>query len=923
MRYQDRLLKLCPPPRPLLGQFVAREMEGLVLYFDSEEVLRALRAMELAGADLAGTQAALALCRLAPLHHRAAYLPSATPVQSRLMDSDQLQAPVSMTDSARMARQANQETYRRAATMLLDGLVDPVLGLTRTATGRRRRRAIRLLALLQNRRGLQHLQELGATTSDADAPLACLLAAGSHGASSTAVLDAVRRDADSPQFAPLILSLGAAPSPEALRVLAALTTCGNVDALAAAAAALEGFPAEDAEPLLERLCRDGFGWATVNALESIGRLRSPRALDLVVRTYRRLDHPTLRAAAAKVAGNFSDPRAREFLAEILDDRPEASVAARALEGLVRFSGGAARYAKFFEAYATHANAEAAVAAVVGLCATDRQRVARQLRSWLLESEPAWRTEAAYCLGYVQGDFAASLLGKLATSDPDEGVRLQASRSLALFGWSPISVGVLSQLLESGDAAVRRAAASVLGNPALAEDRDVYAKLVRTYQAEPDGEAAATMARALGATGSGLAKEYLTGQARTQLDPGRMAGVLEGLDLAGTVSPSVWRPLLSHGSPAVRAAATRLAWHGGDDEGVPVLAEILASGSDDAEAAMDEAERMLLTCSYLADEPRFTALREKLREALHSRSYREFAAEEFSVHLSPDRLPKGYDPFADPALARPWDASEAQPLAGAELLSELEQARSRSRRRKRTRSAEPLDALDRRISVFSPGRIMMASLLFASLVLLASGTYRNLSSARATPASQPLVARPGQTVVPAALQVVGLAGGARVELASGPPLRALPGTTLRGGCRFLAGASSAVMLVGPSGRDRIRVLPETNFRVAEVTWDRAGGATRIALDSLAGSLVVEVEAARTDLSMAAGAGKVSIRKGTSHLRGAASTLTVQVASGRVEVAASGSSQVTILTEGQELELADGKASTPGTCEPKAVLDLLAR
>ncbi|MBI3891096.1 MAG: HEAT repeat domain-containing protein [Candidatus Wallbacteria bacterium] len=918
MRYQDRLLKLCPAPRPLLGQFVAREMEGLVLYFDAANVLGALREMELVEADLAGTQAALALCRLAPLHHRATYLPAVTAVQSRLMDSDQLEAAgPAPTESARVARQANRETYRRAAAMLLDPLVEPLLAMAGGPSNRRRRRAIRLLAELQHRKGLQLLEQIAGSAEDPDAPLALLLSAGHCRGDGAQVLDCVRKNSSARHFPAMLLSLGAAPSPEALRVLAALTTCINVEALAGAASALEGFGPDEAEPLLERLCRDGYGWATVHALETIGRLRSPRALDLVIKTYRRLDHPTMRAAAAKVAGTLPGAEARQFLAEVVRENPESGIAARALEGLVRYAGGASEHADLFAAHAADPNPESAVAAVVGLCATDRQHVARQLRTWLVDDDPAWRAEAAYCLGYVQGDFAAGLLAKLAGGDPDPTVRLQATRSLSLFGWSPVSVAKLTPLMESPDDQIRRTAARILGHPALAEDRSVHAQMLKCYEAARESAEAAGLARAMGATGSGLAREYLSAQAVIETDAVKVAGLLDGLDLGGGGSPTVWKALLGHETPRVRAAAARAAWHAGDLSGVGVLADLLKAGEAASDEALYEAERMLTTAWCLADEPRFSALRERLRAALHSRSYQEFAAEEFSVHLSPDRLPRGYDPFADPSLARPWSDGDSAPLASSELPGQMEQARKRSRRRKRPRAEDALDALDGRISAFSPGRVTILAVLGLSMLLLLTGTFRTAARAAAQPGSRTLLPR-GGTTVPAALQVVGLGGGATVDLGSGATIRALPGTTLRAGCGLRAGPQSPVILVGPSGRDRLRVLPETAFKVIDVTWDRKVGATKIALESLSGTLVAEVEAPHTDLTLATAGARVSVRKGTCLLRASAAALTAQVAEGRAEVSAGAGGPLTILTSGQDVEVSGGKPGPVGSCDPQTVL-----
>jgi HEAT repeat protein len=917
MRYQDRLLRLCPPGRPNLGQYIAREMEGLAVYFDFASVLHALRESQLTSSDLGGTQAALAFRRLVPVEQRSRYAPGLAPVQSRLLDDSALAAaaptaPESAT--ARDARFENQRTLHRAAVMFLEPLVEPMLAQVRAAGGRRRRQAIAVLGWLCHKKAMAVLREVAADAEDPDAPLACLLAAGHAGESGAGeILELVRRHAGNPSFAPMLLSLGAAPSAEALRMFGVLAASGPVEALPAAAAACEGFPAEDAEPLLERLCRDGHGWTTVNALESIGRLRSPRALELVMRTYRRLDHVTLRAAAAKVAGAIGGPEAVRFLSEILAGAPEPPVAARALEGLIRFSGATGEFATVFAAHTASQAPEAAVAAALGLAATDKPAAARVLRRWLLDTDPSWRAEAAYCLGYIPGGFSLEILQKVALSDPEESVRLQAVRSLALHERTPAWSAVLMRLLAHDDRQVRSVAIRLLGCPQMADDRDVYSCLAKTFQATADAGEAAALARAMGGLGSGLAREFLSGLLRTSdLDPERARGAADGLDLCGGGSATtVWKPLLDRPDPGLRGAAARALWHLGDDSGVAQLAESLGQGSPDC--LLDDLETMVVSAVYLADEPRFGVLRGRLREALHSRSYQEFAAQEYSVHLSPDRLPPGFELPADSAGARPWSSREAVALSAGDLQVRLEQAQRRSRRRKRGQQLD-VSGLDHRLSVLSPQRLATIALLALALILVGTGITRGGAQRLAQVTLTPARSRAGPAA--AALHLRGLPGGASVELARGKQVQLLAGTAIRPGSVFQTGPTTACLLTGPGGSDRLRCFPGTSFTVASVSWDRAAASTRIDLERFRGELFAELEGAHTILNLRAENARVAVYRGQVLLRASGPELLLRVARGRAEVGGAGS-ETTVVQAGQEVEVNAGKPEAVAPSDPEAI------
>ncbi len=917
MRYQDRLLRLCPPGRPNLGQYIAREMEGLAVYFDFASVLEALREFQLTSSDLGGTQAALAFRRLVPIEQRSRYAPGLAPVQSRLLDDSALAAaapasPESAT--AREARHENQRILHRAAVMFLEPLVEPMLALVRGTQGRRRRQAIAVLGWLCHKKAMAALREVAADPTDPDAPLACLLAAGHAGESGSGeILELVRQHAGAPSFAPMLLALGAAPSPEALRMLGVLAASGPVEALPAAAAACEGFPAEEAEPLLERLCRDGHGWTTVNALESIGRLRSPRALDIVMRTYRRLDHVTLRAASAKVAGAVGGPVAVQFLAEILAGSPEPPVAARALEGLIRFSGATGQFAALFAAHSANEAPEAAVAATLGLAATGKPAAARVLRRWLLDTDPSWRAEAAYCLGYIPGGFSLEILQKVALSDPDEPVRLQAVRSLALHERTPAWSTVLMRLLAHDDRQVRAVAVRLLGCPQMADDRDVYSCLAKALQTATDPGEAAGLARAVGSLGSGLAREFLSSLLRTDLDPVRARAAADGLDMCGGGSPTtVWKPLLDKPDPAIRGAAARALWHQGDDSGVAHLAVSLAEAGPDC--LLDDLETMVVSAVHLADEPRFGVLRGRLREALHSRSYQEFAAQEYSVHLSPDRLPPGFELIGGSDPARPWSSREAIALSAADLPGQLERAQRRSRHRNRAQHLD-VSGLDRHLSVFSLARLGTVALLALALVLIGTGITRGggprLPQARVTPARS----KAGPTV--AALHLRGLPGGSSVELAQGKRVQLLAGTAVRSGSLFQTGPATACVLTGPGGSDRLRCFPGTSFTVASVSWDRAAVSTRIDLERFRGELFAEIEGAHTILNLRAETARVAVYRGQVLLRASGPELLLRVARGRAEVGGLGA-ETTVVQAGQEVEVNAGKPEAVAPSDPEAIV-----
>lgn len=818
MRYQDRLLGLLPVKVHHVAQYIAREMETLALYSDSERVVQALDTLAQSPDPGVAVQALQALHRVYPRHLRRYYSPPGHAEGSRMATRDeclqssggtgQEDSMTPLDDSA----PSNLDALGRSATHLLDPLVHAAGEVSRRATSEgARSRALRALIFIPHGASVEAAEDILASGVNELGPLA-LHAAAVHRSSSqeSNLLGLIQHFEDTPAHGPALRALALAPSEGTLEYLDRFIQARRPSLLPSLAIALEGFTLDDALPRLAELSRHGTGWTQLQVLQTLSRFGHERVLPLIESIYWRHDHPTLRLGAIRAVASLSSSGARLFLRKVLEDKPAPQIAALALQSLQAVGEKAEMQARLGSTWLSSEDPEAATSAFLACYTADNRRALDALRVRLRSSNALDRQQAAYCLGYAQGRTSLEILSFLAQCDPSPPVRWQALTSFGYYQTTPLVRGHLLEMLPALSEELLPEAARLLTRPELAADGDVARALLGCLPRLEDPVLRGAFVPSLGRLEHLDSFTVVDEMLHSETEPAVLRGLLEAVRVRDRPPPGdTLEKLACEAGPRLRARALEISWLHGNDEAVRGLTGMLEDLSDEDGllAALDSLQDMAVAGVHLAELPRFSSLRKTLKANLHSRAYREFAAGEYSLAIPGSLLMPGYDPEA-PILARAgWTETERPDLVEAAEAGSGRGARpTRHMFRRATRPAtlyRPTmvgEGLEGQMAVLSPQRLLTLGMAAAGLLMIAFGPITGALAPPGlkSPIPRPSLDRPREPArrepggAPFLLQVASSSPGARFrgaaaeggEPSTEKPLR--PGQWIRAGSSLTCG-----------------------------------------------------------------------------------------------------------------------------------------
>ncbi|MBI2943559.1 MAG: HEAT repeat domain-containing protein [Candidatus Wallbacteria bacterium] len=670
MRYQDRLLSLLPAQQPQIARYVARELEGLVPYFDSGRVMQALETIAASEDPGAAIQGSSSLHRFYPSHLEGHYVPSGDPMASRMLRPQDLVSGIkrkAVPGGPPSERLPDTDALARSAVHLLEPAVHALLDYLPRLPAEARSRAWRTLARIPHGAVADSARKLAARQG-AEALPAMLVAAAAHcrAEKEAYLVRLVSHLEGTPLFSAAIVALGLAPYAPVLELLSNLAKRGTEELHPSVAAALEGHRELGARNVLAGLSRRCSGWTALQILQSLGRLRDPAALASIESIFMERDHPSVREAAVRAAGSVKGPAAAQFLRRALEGNLHPTVAARALQSLQSVQIDPAELARLAAPWLDSSDPEAAVSALLASLMGQESAAAASLKSLIRSSNGQLRSQGAYCLGYYQGRASLEVLSYLAARDPDPQVRHQAVTSFATYELTQSVRERLTELLEKVEPRLTPVVASILGRPGAAGDSRVSEALIAAAgRAAVSGGPSVALLTAVARVGTAASREYLSGRLVESRDSEELLALLEAFDAGGAAADEARvRELAESGDGRLRAAAAKLLWNQGSESSVDLLLPLLRDGSDVAGtiAALAVLEDMALVGTRMATLPRFKELAGRLRDNLKTAAFTAMAGS--AVLLAPSREvpPPAFDPNSSLLGRSPWHEDDGARLA---------------------------------------------------------------------------------------------------------------------------------------------------------------------------------------------------------------------------------------------------------------------
>ncbi|MBI4867099.1 MAG: HEAT repeat domain-containing protein, partial [Candidatus Wallbacteria bacterium] len=769
MRTQDRLLKALSHSDLHYRAFVARQLERVVIHFDSEDVVALVRS---SWQEASGPMALHFLCtfnELFPRHLRIFFSPGASPVHSQYLTS----ARAKVGAPAR-ARPEGRDAICRSATQLLEPCILALRRRLDGASGRERRVLMATLARFHHGAVESFLVERLA--DDADGPMAAFLLAACFGTlDDQKVLDrmeAVWSQDTLPQY---LLALRYLPTDSAAAFLRRAARHKSPAVQWLSAACLDRFAKFDLRPALESILEGQFGWAVAHAMETIGRVADPSiGLPLVQKALESFDHPLVRSAAFRALAIVGSKEGIDLCLKEIASPSSPHAQAQAIAALPQLGAPAPLRARVLAPLVRAPNLEVAGQALLGLVGADATAAGKAIRDMIVEGGEDERVQAAYCLGYYPGDSSVRVLEHLVRTDPSPAVRQQAVRAFSYFERGPSVTKRLNAFLELEDERVVMDAIRILTSPGQLDESVAAEGIGAVARYGASGPVRRLAARALGRFESRQARSYVEETlGNKSADPDTLLGAVEGMEWAAPPGPNLdgLRGQLTNPVPAVRAAAARGLFSWGEVSGLPVLAEMMCGSGTEAREATKALEVIATICDYLVPEPRFLPLAETLRVNLKTPEYQEFSRRELGLVAEPAEPVPGVDPHAAVLSQRTEQSLEFGGETAGHVLADIDAARRKYNTRKagrRTRTLQqetpPLPGPEDRVGSgrrVRPWMVGVAGVLLGAAVF---GGYAWLSGGAGEPEAAPSAS---SAVSPGTNLVVGsVRGVARVGKAAG-------------------------------------------------------------------------------------------------------------------------------------------------------------
>ncbi len=893
MRHQDRLLRSLAHPDPVYRAYVARQLESLVIHFDSEDLLETVRGLWRLGNDPLAAHFLCAYNELFPRHLRVHYDPQREVLRSGLISRR-------ATPVAAPHRAEERQELSKSATQLLDPVLLALLA--RAGTCRGRERPFLLATLARFRHGEVERFLFERLADDAEGPFAALLLTACLGSrNEDRILGRVRDRVAADSFPHYLLALRYLPSEWALELLEKAPQHRAPGAQWVAAACLDHYGRFSWGPLMTRLL-DGPGWAAAHALESLCRLDAGvAAWPHVARVLASTDQPLVRSAALKAAASVGGPEALEAcLSEVRSPHSNYSQV-QAVVSLLMMEAPADVRGPVLWALARSSRLDVATQAILGLVGGDDRRAGLSIRDWLLDGSDEARVQAAYCLGYHQGRSAVRVLENLVLKDPCPAVRQQALRALAYYDRTPEVNGVLLPFLGLPDERLAIDAVRILAASDNSGDSEIARALAGVLGSAQPGPLRLAACRALGRFSDSATRallQQLLGE--TAGSPGLLRAAIDAVGVSAGGAPELraLKTLLGHSQPEVRAAAARVLYRWGELDGLPALAEMVAGTDVELREALAALEEIAFITDHLALEPGFKALAARLEGNLASPEFGSFSAWVLGSAVMPIIARGAADPH-QPVLGRVSFVEEA--LGGGEpnqVVAAVETARLRLQARPvpRLQPAEQMPEMPSVSGLDAPPRASRARLLAAAggvaLLLVVAAAATLLPGREAGPTAEPAAGQaspaPAAGLESRPMAVLEVSG--TVLLAGGPGTPATPavaGRPVTAGQRVEAGKGASVRLGMGASNNTVSLKGEGALEIEAIEADPADPTVqRLKLGGFAGRLVFNFKWGRPRVDATAGGLSFHGLRGLYGIESRPGGGVLRVASGRIEVKGSG-------------------------------------
>lgn len=416
------------------------------------------------------------------------------------------QGPLEAGDWTRFLGQAEDPTastmdaadLERAANVGLAQLV-PALAEQVKEGGARARAGLKALGRIRVPATLNAIQ--AASGPGAMAPV-CLAAYASYGpGAAPRALDLLKKKAGLPGFESLVLALRGCPTPETFAYLRELLSKGAKYHLCVAAA-LDGFEDFDVGPLLDEVMTSGSdAWATIHAVETLGRVGGKGVVRKIAAAFRQIEHPIARVVCLQAIANAGLRDGGEVALEALGTK-NPIVQAAGVEALIKLPVPTDQYASRVLALLDSAHPKLAMNVALACTLLEPRKGARRVKDLLGSGNPQDILQGVHCLAYMNYPQSAGILATIVHKAPVGPIRVQAVRALGRrAAKDPQSALYLAKLLETTDAQVRRTAAWFLAGAHEAARKGVAGVLAKALQAGgDDAETSAAFSTALALLG---------------------------------------------------------------------------------------------------------------------------------------------------------------------------------------------------------------------------------------------------------------------------------------------------------------------------------------------------------------------------------------------------------------------------------------
>ena len=615
MRRQDELLLLYPGQGRLARKYLLSQMEALALAFDSDELLEFLQG-ELGSEDpVLRSQALFSLTRFLPGYVRKRY---------ELADhlrSDWSEALGYKTTSLSTLAEETKEKSRvatavgQAARMVTRPVVDSTVEALKGLAGWSRTRAVMALGHYRMQANLAWLTA-AAGQPQPDLGVGLSLAQLDRAEASRTLVKLVREKG--PKNAELYLLLSGCDEQPAFD--AVMDAIDRTDAVGRMnlSCVLARLGECDVVAAFHRLRQHGEGWVDTMALASLETLGRPDFLPVAREVFEKAPHRFMKIQALKLAGGISVTGSIQFCIDALKDA-DHGICAMAIESLVRLRTPLFEMREACLPFLTSQHVKAKVNSILVALPPEDAPDHPALRSLILSTSSVQRMEAAYCLGYLQSRKALQLLEAFTTVEPEPAVRDQAIKALSRYP-AKVALRQLVPLLAAEDQRAVLTTARVITRYDGDESKHVCLAILEVLKRTKRPFVRAMLYRALGAASARPMPESIIAALNTGLDeadPTVVAGVLEGLVVAGTAGDAhlerKLRTLAESNNHRFKARALTCQFFEGDLEAPARLSRMLGSGDEkQVETALDCTLEIGMMLPAVAQGSRFPALQQALR-----------------------------------------------------------------------------------------------------------------------------------------------------------------------------------------------------------------------------------------------------------------------------------------------------------------------